>query len=282
MIATLKQRAYQASRNRAIRTGRLPREAYGHYFIEAEGLHSRLHLQNFWSMLWPDAGGEAVAHIELRDAGGGLLGRTDRALPPFGQLFVEARDLLAEVGASAPEGTLAVDLEPPAEVRRRFDVIPSVEDAEINTPFWMAYYDATENYMYVHSIERLRGPIFGASKALTLMRGRQTEGGERWRSWRLLDAAGLDEVQVVVINHSEQPGATTAGLYTADDRPVAERRLEFAPRQLHRVTFTAEEIRAGADGAEHVRIGLDPTLTVNGKPYVLMRYGNGPLSLHHG
>jgi hypothetical protein len=31
-----------------------------------------------------------------------------------------------------------------------------------------------------------------------------------------------------------------------------------------------------------VRIGLDPLLTTNGKPYVIMRYGGGPLSLHHG
>ena len=31
-----------------------------------------------------------------------------------------------------------------------------------------------------------------------------------------------------------------------------------------------------------VRIALDPVLSDNGKPYVIMRYGGGPLSLHHG
>jgi hypothetical protein len=31
-----------------------------------------------------------------------------------------------------------------------------------------------------------------------------------------------------------------------------------------------------------LQLGIDPLPTLNGKPYVLMRYGNGPLSLHHG
>jgi hypothetical protein len=281
-VAALKERAYQASRERAVRTGRLPREAYAHYFIETDGLHSRVHLQNFWSTLWPQARGDAIAHIEVRDAGGAVVGSAERRLPPFGQLFLEARDLLAEIGASAPEGTLAIDLEPPDDVRARFDAIPRVEDAELNTPFWMAYYDATENYMYVHSIERLRGRIFGAPRSLALLRGRQAEHGERWRSWRLLDADRLAEVQIIAINHADRSGTTTAGLYTADDRPVVERRLEFGPYQLHRVVFTAADIAPRLEGAQHVRVGLDPTLTVNGKPYVLMRYGSGPLSLHHG
>jgi hypothetical protein len=27
---------------------------------------------------------------------------------------------------------------------------------------------------------------------------------------------------------------------------------------------------------------MDPLLTANGKPYVIMRYADGPPSLHHG
>jgi hypothetical protein len=281
-VAGLKERAYRAARERAVRTGRLPREAYAHYFIEDRGLHSRVHLQNFWSALWPDVDAPAVAHIELRDAAGQRLGAVDRHVPRFGQLFLEVSGLLEEVGSTAGEGTVAIDLEPPDQVRERFDVIPKVADAELNTPFWMSYYDATENYMYVHSIEKVRGPVYGAPAALRVMRGRQQHDGGRWRSWRLLDAEDLAEVHVVTINHADAPGHTTVGLYTPQDRPIVERRLEFGPRQLHRVEFTADDIAPGLGDAEHVRIGLNPMLTTNGKPYVIMRYGDGPLSLHHG
>ena len=46
--------------------------------------------------------------------------------------------------------------------------------------------------------------------------------------------------------------------------------------------FVDAEPRTGAvDRAPRSR-GMDPLLTGNGKPYVLMRYGGGPLSLHHG
>jgi hypothetical protein len=90
---------------------------------------------------------------------------------------------------------------------------------------------------------------------------------------------------VVAINHRPSSGSTTVGVYTPDDQPVVERRLEFAPRQLHRVRFGSDDLAEGLGrlgGPRHLRIGLDPLLTGNGKPYVLMRYDNGPLSLHHG
>ncbi len=32
----------------------------------------------------------------------------------------------------------------------------------------------------------------------------------------------------------------------------------------------------------HARVGLDPLMTANGKPYVIMRYADGPPSVHHG
>lgn len=281
-VAEVKQRVYRLARDHAIRTHRLPREAYAHYFIEDRGLHSRVHLQNFWSTLWPDVDGEATAHIELRDASGRVLGRLDRHVPRFGQLFLELRDLLADVGSSATEGTVAIDLEPPDGVRDRFDVIPQVEEAQLNTPFWMSYYDASENYMYVHSIEKLRGRVFGAPAPLRILRSQEHPEGERWRSWRLLDAEGLSEVTMVIVNHVDKPRSTVAGLYTPDDRPILERRLQFAPRQLHRLTFTGEEIAPHLGGSEHIRVGLDPMTSLSGKPYVIMRYGDGPLSLHHG
>jgi hypothetical protein len=283
-VAGLKQRVFDTARDRAVRAGRIPRQAYEHYFIESDGLHSRVHLQNFWSTFWPHLDGEAVANIEVCDAGGRVVGRTTRPVPKFGQLFLELRDLLGELGLQVPEGTVAIDLEPPAAVREHLRDVPNAAAVEINTPFWMAYYDDDENYMYVHSIEKLRGPVFGSTWALERLLDRgEAPVGERWRSWRLLDADELEEIQVVVINHAERPASTTVGIYDPEDRPVVERRLDFGPRALHRVRFRREELGAGMpEGTRFLRVGLDPTLTVNGKPYVLMRYGGGPLSLHHG
>lgn len=286
-MTSLKERAFTTVRERATRSGRAPRRAYQHYFIESEGLHSRVHLQNFWSTFWPSADATATAHIRVYGADGALLGETDRELPAFGSAYIEMRELLSAVGASADEGTVAIDLEPSAAVRAQFGVIPRPEEVEVRTPFWMAYHDDADNYMYVHSIEMLAGEFFGVPSPIAwqLKRGQAANRGGRWRSWRLLESHGLRELQVVVTNHAMEPGRTTVGLYTADDDAVVERTLDFAPHQLHRVRFSSDELQEAAGRFEPgvlLRVGLDPLLSLNGKPYVLMRYDDGPLSLHHG
>jgi hypothetical protein len=287
-MSAVKERVATTVRERATRSGKPPRRAYQHYFIEAEGLHSRIHLQNFYSTFWPEVDAPATAHIHVYDADGQAIGTTEREIARFGCAFIEARDLLAELGSDARQGTVAIDLEPSGEVRKHFDELPAPDVVEVRTPFWMAYYDDGENYMYVHSIEMLEGQIFGTTKPVEWHVNRGTAAAAdagAWRSWRLLESAGLDELQVVAINHRAAPGATTVGVYTAGGGAVAERRLEFEPRQLHRVRFTREEIAEGLErlgGPALLRVGLDPLLTNNGKPYVLMRYDNGPLSLHHG
>lgn len=286
-MSTVKERIVTTVRGRATRSGKPPRKAYQHYFIEDEGLHSRIHLQNFYSTFWPEIDAPATAHIRLYGAEGRLIGATQREVARFGCAFIEARELLEELGSDEKEGTVAIDLEPVKEVRKRFDELPRPEVVEINTPYWMAYYDDGENYMYVHSIEKLAGEIFGTTRAVEWQANRATAGVEMegWRSWRLLESEGLTELQVVAINHRPTRGSTTVGVYTADDQPVAEHALDFAPRQLHRVRFAREDLREGLDRLGrpcHVRIGVDPLLTANGKPYVLMRYDSGPLSLHHG
>jgi hypothetical protein len=284
VIPALKERAVEATRGRALREGLVPRRAYAHYFIEAEGLHSRIHLQNFWSTFWPQLAEPATAHIHAFGPSGTPLGSVDREVPRFGSMFVEIRDLLRELGAADTEGIVAIDLEPPDEVRAQLTNLPNPLSVEVNTPYWMAYYDDAENYMYVHSIEKLGGTVFGTTRTVSWMLTRPVDDRERWRSWRLLDLDALSEVQIVAINHGTRPGTSTVGLYSAaDDAPIAEQELEFRPRELHRVRFGPDELAAGAaSGGKHARVGLDPLLTGNGKPYVLLRYGDGPLSLHHG
>ena len=282
MIADLKERAMTTVRERAARAGRVPRRAYEHYFIEAEGLHSRVHLQNFWCVLFPERADAAVARISVFGPGGGALGEARRTVPPFGSLFLEVRELLAEIGADASEGTLTVDLEPPESVRGVLSELPKPLEAEIYTPYWMAYYDADENYMYVHSIERRSG-TFGTTRPLAWALERVPPVREDWRSWRLLELESLSELQVVAINHGTTGGRSTIGLYEAESgEPIHETTCDFEPGQLHRVHIPGDEIAASAGSARLGRVGMSPLLTDNGKPYVIMRYGDGPLSLHHG
>jgi hypothetical protein len=286
-MSALRSRLATATVERAVRRGLAPRKAYTHYFIETEGLHSRIHLQNFYSTFWPQVERPARAEIQVYDADGSVAGTTEREIPCFGAMFLELRDLLTELGSSANEGTVAIDLCPADEVRREFGDLPEPAIVQINTPFWMAYYDADENYMYVHSIERLEGAVFGTAKPVAWLLGRGgVPRGERWRSWRLLDRQGLSELQLVVINHSPTTGRTIAGVYSADDQTALfERGLELRPRQLERVKLDKAEVASWADrnpDVAHLRVGLDPLLTGNGKPYVLMRYDDGPLSIHHG
>jgi hypothetical protein len=260
--------------------------AYTHYFIESEGLHSRIHLQNFYSTFWPQVREPSVAHLLVHDRAGRAQGSATREIPPFGSLFLEISELLAEIGSSAAEGTVAIDLEPPAGVRAQFHELPSAEEAEIKTPFWMAYYDDTENYMYVHSIDTLAGEVFGASRLLRWSMTRSVAQGDRWHSWRLLDAELLSDLQVICINHSPEPRSTVVGVYSADtSRTLYERPVSLGPRALERVRVPAEELGSWSTRypeIRHVRIGLEPLLTGNGKPYVIMRYADGPPSLHHG
>lgn len=285
-IAQMRERAAHNVMSRAARSGQTPRRAYTHYFIETDGLHSRIHLQNFYSTFWPEVRETAVAHILVHDDAGRPQGSAERTLQPFGSLFLEVAELLAEIGSPASEGTVAIDLEPPAGVRARFCELPSAEQAEVRTPFWMAYCDHAEDYMYVHSIDMRGGEVFGAPRLLSWSLTRQVPQGERWRSWRLLDAERLSDLQVVCINHSPVRRSTVVGVYSPDTAiALYERAVDLGPRALQRVRVPAEEMAAWAvrhPEIRHVRIGVDPLLTANGKPYVIMRYAEGPPSLHHG
>jgi hypothetical protein len=285
-IATARERAAHGAMRRAARGGHPPRRAYTHYFIEADGLHSRIHLQNFYSTFWPEVREPAVAHILVHDDSGCPQGTAARTLEPFGSLFLELSELLAEIGSFASEGTVAIDLEPPAGVRARFGELPNAEQAEVRTPFWMAYYDRAEDYMYVHSIEMRAGEVFGAPRLLSWTLTRDVPVGERWRSWRLLEADRLSDLQIVCINHSPVRRSTLVGVYAPDGTTALyERAIELAPRALARVSVPPEQLAlwpVRQPEIRHLRVGVDPLLTANGKPYVIMRYIEGPPSLHHG
>ena len=281
-VAEMKDKVFKSVYERAVRNGDVPRKSYAHYFLQDEGIRSRIHLQNFYSTFWPDVTDPSHAHVRAFDARGNLVATRDVELPRFGSMFLEVADLLGD--ATATEGMVAVDLEPPASVRDRFADLPSPDSVHINTPFWMAYRDADENYMYVHSIDVLASDVFGTTAPLRWQLKRAPVQRPDWRSWRLLDVDLLDEVQVVAMNHGDEPGTSTVGIHTEDGRTLWSQEVTLSGRQLERVRVPESEIQAwrDRDDVSLVRIGLEPLFTANGKPYVIMRYGGGPLSLHHG
>jgi hypothetical protein len=281
--ASLASDASRRTITRLVQSGRIPRVAFQHYFIESEGLHSRIMLQNYWSTFWPNVTETVTARIDVYAPDGKKIGHDERALPPFGSLFLEARDLLERIGSGVHEGSVTIDLEPPAEAARELGAFPLAEPwgLRISTPFWMAYYDADENYMYVHSIDRHAGEFYGVPAPVGwLLSRRFGVVGKSWRGGRLLDPANLNELQIVALNHGSHARTADVGIVDAEtDEPIWMETQSFAPHALARLKVPTDVVSAHG---RQVRLAVDPLPTLNGKPYVLMRYGTGPLSLHHG
>lgn len=286
--AAVRFKARKELKTRLVARGRVPRYAYRHYYIEDEGLHTRIHMQNFYSTMWPHLDETVRVRVEAFRANGSSLGQRYYELPPFGGLFLEVRDLLEAVGGSSTEGTVLLDAEPPARVLADLTSFPLPDQWELamGTPFWMAYYDDDENYMYVHSISPEMGSFYGVPRPIgkLLMEGSDEQPGA-WRAGRLLDAAGLEELQIVLVNHSGGTRRPTVGVYDADDdSAVWEASASLAPHEVKRFRIEPERLRAFRERkpSGRFRAGVAPMPTTNGKPYLLMRYGDGPLSLHHG
>jgi hypothetical protein len=274
----LAQRAY----DKVLSSGFVPRRAFAHYFMNTEGIRSRVHLQNFYSTFFPETLTEATAHVWLCGKDGKVIATKSFTVPPFGQLYLEVKDI---VGHDLDmEGMIYVDFEPPAVIRKQLKTVPNIQQLTVQTPFWVSYRDQNDNYMYVHSIESYRGKVFGAIWPLNRMMSTVTPERHPWQSWRLLDVALLDELQVVVINHSHAIGTSTVSVVGDGGERLWSEEVTLDTRQSRRVVVPESEIQAWKERSDltNVRIAVDPLFTGNGKPYVIMRYGGGPWSLHHG
>jgi len=275
---TVAQRAY----GKVLESGYVPRRAYAHYFMNADGIRSRVHLQNFYSTFFPLTPTDATAHVWLYDSLGKLLAKKSFVVPPFGQLYLEVDDILGE--DVTMEGMIYIDFEPPAVIRKQLKTVPDIRRLTVGTPFWVSYHDEHDNYMYVHSIEQYRGKVWGAVWPVGPMMERATPVREPWKSWRLLDVELLEELQIVAMNHARLEGTTTVSVISGTGEVLWSEEITLQTRQSRRLIVPVAEIEKWKTKADPgtVRIALDPVLSDNGKPYVIMRYGGGPLSLHHG
>ncbi len=274
----LAQRGY----NGILESGFIPRRAFAHYFMNTAGLRSRVHLQNYYSMFFPDELTPVTARVWLCNSDGKIVAHKSFEMPAFGQLYLEIEDIAGY--DMDVEGMVMVDVLPPKAVKSKLKTIPNLSALNIQTPFWVSYRDSADNYMYVHSIESYRGKIFGAMWPINQMLAHAPQARAPWESWRLLDVNLLDELMVVVMNHAAAPGDTVVKVISEKGDELWRQDVHLTTRQSRRVIVPAEMIAQWKkDGVyETVRVALDPILSDNGKPYVLMRYAGGPLSMHHG
>jgi len=283
LLETLsKNTAIRGAYDKVLEAGFVPRRAFAHYFMNTEGITSRAHLQNFYSTFFPLSLTDATAHVTLCDSTGKVIARKDFVVPPYGQLYLEVKDI---VGHDLDmEGMIYIDFEPPAVIRKQLKTIPGLQQLTVQTPFWVSYRDTEDNYMYVHSIESYRGKVWGAVWPLNQMMAKAAPEGGSWRSWRLLDVALLDELQVIVINHGHKTGTSTVSVVGDDGTKLWSEEVTLSTRESRRLVVPEQLIAQWKtrDDLATVRVAVDPLFTGNGKPYVIMRYGGGPWSLHHG
>lgn len=262
--------------------GYVPRFAFAHYFLNSDGLQSRIHLQNYYSLFFPGIKESAKATVWLYDSNGKEVSKSKFEIEYMGQIYLELSDLLP--GSENFEGMVQVDLAPPKKLRREIASIPNLDSLVMRTPFWVSYRDKHENYMYVHSIEAFLGRVLGAFWPIRFFMKSKLVGGMVWKSWRLLDLSILENLQVITMNHGSKRGKTDLQIFSGDSRLLWSTSLEINSRGSVRVTVPMELLASWKKDSQinSLRIGIDPLLTPNGKPYVLMKYGNGPQSIHHG
>ena len=99
---SLARRGIRIARRALNPSGKLPRRGYAHCFIEEDGVHSRLHLHNFYSLFLPDIRDPVDVHVRVYGADGRNLGTVSRRLAPFTSLTLPMADVLKELHASAP------------------------------------------------------------------------------------------------------------------------------------------------------------------------------------
>jgi len=278
----MKNPVAQGSYRKLLESGFVPRRAFAHYFMNTAGIRSRVHLQNYYSMFFPDDLTPVDARVWLYDSRGSLLAHRTFSIPAFGQLYLEIRDIAGEDLDS--EGMIVVDVVPPKATKHNLKTLPNIQALTVQTPFWVSYRDDDDNYMYVHSIEVYRGRVFGAVWPVNQMLARAPQAREPWESWRLLDVNLLDELQVVVMNHSATTGTTRVKVISPDGGELWSHEVTLNSRESRRVEVPTEKIEEWRKAGTHesVRVALSSILSDNGKPYVLLRYGDGPLSMHHG
>ena len=273
------------------RLGFFPRNPYAHYFLHDGVITSTVHIHNFYSVFFPDLNSSIAGRAWFHNSTGKLVHRKNFTLSPFGQVYLSAADILNP--HELLEGMVYVDLKPSKEIRKKLSTLPGSEDMRSQVPFWVSYVDDDQNFMYVHSIENYKGKTFGwhwpistfSLQSFWLKRAKETIHDDiSWKSWRILEVTLLSELEILVINHSSKKGKCQVQIWGDHDAALWSQSISLKKRESRRVKVPAALIKEWSELqiTQDIRVGIQGMITPNGKPYVLMRYGQGPRSLHHG
>jgi len=269
--------AWQAGLRRSVvMLGTTPRVAYMHYWTLREGADSLVAFHNYFSLLDPHARGPCHADLRVYDADGRTLATTGIDVPARGCAQVSVRSLLpAAVAAIQTEGSLELDVLPPGDFTHERNVAGAFEVSAAR--FFMLYRSPAGMLATSHCIEKsqtyrgLPSPLAG----LLTTRERRVPA---WRCKRPIATRGLQEVRVVVVNYAESSGRLHVALRMGAGGPVvAEARRTVPPRGL----LTLEHRQGDEPAAEFYTLHSEGLPTPNGKPYLWVRYGDGPAAMHH-
>lgn len=249
----------------------IPRFAYTHIFFNSATRHSMLHVQNPFSFFWPSEFLEARAEISLNDAGGQMLGKLQRTIPPFGMLAISIQEILSDLRSTAELGTITVDLVPPKKYEKYLHAL-NRSDARIASPFWMRFFDDLGSQAYVHSIEADRTQIYGVPRIISRLISNK---GSRvaWSSDRTIHLDDGESATAYIVNHSSKRLSCTASWNSPTLGKIKTANFSIPRKGV--VLFTVE-----SSGATY--LSVDPISTSNAKPYVLVQSASKQFALTHG
>jgi len=256
--------------------GGTPRVAYMHYWTLREEADSLVTFHNYFSLLDPAARGPCHADLRLYDAAGRTLASRGLDVPARGCAQVSVRALLRTAGAppDALEGSVELDVLPPEDFSHERNETGSFEVSAAR--FFMIYRSPAGMMATAHCLEKtatyrgLPSPFAGLLKVHARRPG-------AWCCKRPISARNLSEVRAVAVNYADEPRALHLALWAgAHGEIVAEAHRVVAPRGV-----LALEYRGVRADAPFYTLHSDALPTPNGKPYLWVRYGDGPMATHH-
>ena len=277
-VATRLARAVQRVSSRGLSwTGGTSRVPYLHYWTLREGADSLVCFHHVFSILDPDVRRPCHAMLRVHDDFGRLLVATSIEVEARGSRMISVRSLLdTATRRAALDGSLELDLVPPED----FGVMPT---GTVATYFYMLYRSPSGMMTTVHSIDR--GAVYrGVPAPVGRLLGLRTKAPLGfWRSKRAIWSEGLREIRAVAINHAGLTRRLHLGLCTVPEgRVVAEVARSVPSRGVLALEYRPET-PPPSNGERPAYVVFSRALTTaNGKPYVWVGYGTGPMSVHHG
>lgn len=249
-----------------------PRSAFLHYWTLRDGVDSLVCAHNFFSLLDPGSQGPCRLTLRVFDADGSVLRHWSEDLRPRGAVQLSVRELLGGAQDDHREGSLEVDLAPPADFLRA----RQAATAEPSNSYFVMLYRSPEGMLAsAHAIDR-SSVYQGVPAPLGHLLGVRKAGSVAWQCKRAITARDLREVRAVAINHAARAAEIHLALGTDDGRVVAETRRTVPARGL----MALDHRPTDATTAYYV-LGSDHLPTPNGKPYLWVGYGKAPMTMHH-